>query len=66
MIPVPVGTRVWLAAGVTDLARAASPRWRREGETALGLDPYAGHLFARHGTRTSGVLVPRSAAGRAT
>ena len=65
MIPVPVGTRVWLAAGVTDMRRGFSSL-AAQAEKALGLDPYAVHLFARHGTRTGGVRAPRSVAGRAT
>ena len=43
MIPVPVGTRVWLAAGVTDMRRGFSSL-AAQAETALGLDPYGGHL----------------------
>ena len=48
MIPVPVGTRVWLAAGVTDMRRGFSSL-AAQAETALGLDPYAGHLFVFRG-----------------
>ena len=48
MIPVPVGTRVWLAAGVTDMRRGFSSL-AAQAETALGLDPYTGHLFVFRG-----------------
>lgn len=48
MIPVPVGTRIWLAAGVTDMRRGFS-LLAAQAETALGLDPYAGHLFVFRG-----------------
>ena len=48
MIPVPVGTRVWLAAGVTDMRRGFSSL-AAQAEAALGLDPYAGHLFVFRG-----------------
>ena len=48
MIPVPVGTRVWLAAGVTDMRRGFASL-AAQAETVLGLDPYAGHLFVFRG-----------------
>lgn len=48
MIPVPVGTRVWLAAGVTDMRRGF-PSLAAQAGTALGLNPYAGHLFVFRG-----------------
>ena len=64
MIPVPAGTQIWLAAGVTDMRRGFASL-AAQAETVLGLDPYAGPLFVRRGARTGGVLVPRSAAGRA-
>ena len=50
MIPVPVGTRVWLAAGVTDMRRGFNSL-AAQAENALGLDPYAGHLFVFRGRR---------------
>lgn len=50
MIPMPVGTRVWLAAGVTDMRRGFISL-AAQAETALGLDPYAGHLFVFRGRR---------------
>lgn len=50
MIPVPAMTRVWLAAGVTDM---------RKGFTGLSIlteavlhqDPFSGHLFVFRGRR---------------
>lgn len=50
MIPVPSNTRVWLAAGVTDMRRgfitlAAQP------EQVLAEDPYSGHMFVFRGRR---------------
>ena len=50
MIPVPAGTRVWLAAGVTDMRKGfASLAALAEG--VLRLDPYSGHLFVYRGRR---------------
>jgi len=48
MIPVPVGTRIWLAAGVTDMRRGFSSL-AAQAESALGQDPYSGHLFVFRG-----------------
>ena len=50
MIPVPVGTRVWLAAGVTDMRRGFASL-AAQAEKTLGEDPYAGHLFIFRGRR---------------
>ena len=44
MIPVPSNTRVWLAAGVTDMRRGfntLAPQARQ----VLKEDPYSGHMF---------------------
>lgn len=50
MIPVPSGTRVWLAAGVTDMRKGfASLALLAEG--VLRLNPYSGHLFVFRGRR---------------
>jgi transposase len=50
MIPVPAQTRVWLAAGVTDMRKGfASLASLAEG--VLRLDPYSGHLFVFRGRR---------------
>ena len=45
---MPVGTRVWLAAGVTDMRRGFSSL-AAQAESALGQDPYSGHLFVFRG-----------------
>lgn len=50
MIPVPAGTRVWLAAGVTDMRRGFASL-AAQVEKTLELDPYAGHLFVFRGRR---------------
>ena len=50
MIPVPANTRVWLAAGVTDMRRGFATLAAQAEET-LALDPYAGHLFVFRGRR---------------
>lgn len=50
MIPVPVGTRIWLAAGVTDMRRGFASL-AAQVEKTLELDPYAGHLFVFRGRR---------------
>lgn len=50
MIPVPASTRIWLAAGVTDMRKGfASLAALAEG--VLRLDPYSGHLFVFRGRR---------------
>ncbi len=50
MIPVPSHTRVWLAAGVTDM-RKGFAGLSALAETALKQDPYGGHLFVFRGRR---------------
>ena len=50
MIPVPVSTKVWLAAGVTDMRKGFN------GLSALAQgvlkgDPFSGHLFVFRGRR---------------
>ena len=44
MIPVPANTRVWLAAGVTDMRRGFTTL-AAQAEQTLKQDPFAGHLF---------------------
>ncbi len=48
MIPVPADTRVWLAAGVTDM-RQGVPSLAAQAEAVLQQDPFAGHLFVFRG-----------------
>jgi transposase len=50
MIPVPCNTRVWLAAGVTDMRRGFNTL-ASQASTVLAEDPYSGHLFVFRGRR---------------
>ena len=50
MIPVPSNTRVWLAAGVTDMRRGFS-LLAAQAKKVLVEDPYSGHLFVFRGRR---------------
>ncbi len=54
MIPVPAGTRVCLAAGVTDM-RKGFASLAALAEKVLRQDPYSGHLFVYRGRRGSRV-----------
>ncbi len=50
MIPVPAQTKVWLAAGVTDIRQGDN--WRSAlAEMVLRQDPHCGHLFVFRGRR---------------
>jgi hypothetical protein len=50
MIPVPSDTRVWLAAGVTDMRRGFNTL-AAQAEQFLAEDPFSGHLFVFRGRR---------------
>lgn len=50
MIPVPSNTRVWLAAGVTDMRRGFNTL-AVQAEQVLAEDPFSGHLFVFRGRR---------------
>jgi transposase len=50
MIPVPASTRIWLAAGVTDM-RKGFVGLSAQAEKVLRADPYCGHLFVFRGRR---------------
>ncbi|MBS0559473.1 MAG: IS66 family insertion sequence element accessory protein TnpB [Proteobacteria bacterium] len=50
MISLPVGTRVWLAAGATDMRRGFDGL-ARQVQQVLGQDPFCGHLFVFRGRR---------------
>lgn len=50
MIPVPSSTKIWLAAGVTDMRRGFNSL-ALQAEQVLDLDPYSGHLFVFRGRR---------------
>jgi len=50
MIGLPAGTRVWLAAGVTDMRRGMNGL-AAQVQTALAENPFSGHVFAFRGRR---------------
>ena len=50
MIPVPAQTKVWLAAGVTDMRKGFNGL-SALAEKVLLEDPYCGHLFVFRGRR---------------
>lgn len=50
MIPVPVNTRVWLAAGVTDMRKGFAGLSSLT-QDILKQDPYSGHMFVFRGRR---------------
>ena len=50
MIPVPSNTRIWLAAGVTDMWRGFNTL-AAQAQTVLKEDPFSGHLFVFRGRR---------------
>lgn len=50
MIVPPTGTRVWLAAGVTDMRRGMDGLAALV-QSTLGRDPFSGHIFLFRGRR---------------
>jgi transposase len=50
MIALPAGTRVWLAAGVTDM-RKGMDGLAALAQTTLAENPFSGHLFVFRGRR---------------
>lgn len=50
MIALPAGTRIWLAAGVTDM-RKGMDGLAALAQTALNENPFCGHLFVFRGRR---------------
>ena len=50
MIVPPAGTRIWIAAGITDMRRGFDGLARQVQE-ALGQDPFSGQLFVFRGRR---------------
>jgi transposase len=50
MIPVPAQTRVWLAAGITDMRKGFNGL-AALAEKVLEQDPYSGHLLVFRGRR---------------
>jgi transposase len=54
---LPAGTRVWLAAGATDM-RKGFDSLAAQAQTVLGQDPFSGHVFCFGGPpRRSGQAV---------
>ena len=47
---LPAGTRVWLAAGPTDM-RKGFDSLAAQAQTVLGQDPFSGHVFCFRGRR---------------
>jgi transposase len=50
MIGLPAGTKIWLAAGVTDM-RSGFNGLAAKVQTALMEDPFSGHVFVFRGRR---------------
>jgi transposase len=50
MIGLPAGTRIWLAAGITDM-RAGMNGLASKIQIALAEDPFSGHVFVFRGRR---------------
>ena len=50
MIGLPAGTRVWLAAGATDM-RKGFDGLAMQAQSVLGKDPFSGHVFCFRGRR---------------
>jgi transposase len=50
MIGLPAGTRIWLAAGITDM-RKGFDSLAVQAQTVLGKDPFSGHVFCLRGRR---------------
>ena len=50
MIPVPASTKVWLAAGVTDMRKGFNGL-SALAQNVLKQDPFSGHLFVFRGRR---------------
>ena len=53
MNSLPAGTRVWLAAGATDM-RKGFDSLAAQAQTVLGQDPFSGHVFCFRPPRRSG------------
>ncbi len=50
MIALPTGTRIWIAAGATDMRRGFTGL-SAVAQTVLAENPFAGHLFVFRGKR---------------
>lgn len=56
MIELRSGTRIWLAAGVTDMRRGF-PGLSAQVQTVLAMQPYSGHVFVFRGRRGDTIKV---------
>jgi transposase len=56
MIPVPMGTQIWVACGATDMRRGFDGLAMMVQEV-LKKDPYGGHLFAFRGKRADRIKI---------
>jgi transposase len=63
VIPFPSATKVWLAAGVTDM-RKGFAALATQAEATLRQNPFAGHLFVFRGRRSGRVPSLPGEAGR--
>jgi transposase len=61
MIGLPAGTRIWIAAGVTDM-RSGFNGLAAKVQTAPAEGPFSGHVFVFHGRR--GDLIRRTRSRR--
>src|SRR5258707_5993652 len=59
MIGLPAGTRIWIAAGVTDLRRGFTGLSGMV-QTALKENPFSGHVFVFRGRRGDNNAAERS------
>ena len=50
MIQLPAGTRIWIAAGITDMRRGFQGL-SAQVQTVLGEQPFSGHVFVFRGRR---------------
>ena len=57
MIELPIGTRIWLAAGVTDMRRGFHGL-SAQVQTVLEQQAYSGHVFVFRGRRGDIVKEP--------
>lgn len=57
MIGLPAGTRVWLAAGVTDMRRGFDGL-AAIAQDVLQQDPFSGHVFVFRGRKGDRVNLP--------
>src|SRR5262252_2092509 len=64
MNSLPPGTRVWLAAGATDM-RKGFDSLAAQAQTVLGQDPFSGHVFCCRGDRGSKTRDPKTDPARA-